>query len=254
MTTPTQFLTCLVALVASLGMSARAQRQLPPPELTEIWEPVPAVVSPTHGHRPPSDAVMLFNGTDLSEWRGRDGEPQWDVKDGIMTVRPGTGDLTTKRTFGNMQLHLEWRTPTKIVGEGQGRGNSGVFLMERYEVQVLDSWHNATYVNGQAASLYKQHPPLVNASKRPGEWQTYDIIFTAPRFRGDGSVQRPATVTVIHNGVVVQNHTTVTGQTAFRGAPYYEAHASSMPLMLQDHRNLVSYRNIWVRELSVPTD
>ena len=148
-----------------------------------------------------------------------------------------------------MQLHIEWRTPAEIVGEGQGRGNSGVFLMGKYEVQVLDSWQNPTYVNGQAASVYKQHIPLVNASRAPGEWQAYDIIFTAPRFGADGSVERPATLTVLHNGVVVQNHVTLKGPTVFRGTPRYEAHADKLPIMLQDHSNLISYRNIWVREL-----
>ena len=166
-----------------------------------------------------------------------------------MTVEPGTGSISTRDSFGDVQLHVEWRTPTEVVGAGQGRGNSGVFLMERYEVQVLDSWENRSYSNGQAGSIYKQHIPLVNASKAPGEWQTYDIVFMAPRFRGDGSLERPATMTVLHNGVLVQNHVEIRGPTVFRGPPRYEAHAPKAPIQLQDHRNFVSYRNIWVREL-----
>ena len=185
-----------------------AQQELPPPEATEVWDPVPITIDPGDGHRPPSDAIVLFDGTDLSNWSGRDGDARWDVGDGAMTVRPGSGNLTTERAFGDVQLHVEWRTPAEIVGEGQGRGNSGVFLMEKYEVQVLDSWRNPTYVNGQAASIFKQHIPLVNASRGPGEWQAYDIIFTAPRFGANGTIERPATMTVLHNGVLVQNHVT----------------------------------------------
>ncbi len=231
--------------------AAQERTELPPPEETEAWKPVPAVVDPGRpGHGPPpSDAIVLFDGTDLSEWQGRDGAARWKVADGAMTVRPGTGSITTKRGFGDVQLHIEWRTPAEIVGESQGRGNSGVFLMGLYEVQVLDSWENPTYVNGQAASVYKQHIPLVNASRGPGEWQAYDIIFTAPRFGADGDLESPATVTVLHNGVLVQNHVTLEGPTVFRGKPRYEAHADRLPLMLQDHRNDVSYRNIWIREL-----
>ena len=238
-----------LAAVLLVASTTAAAQELPPPEKTEVWKPPPARVDPgRHGH-PPSDAIVLFDGTDLSEWQGRNGEAQWRVEDGAMTVRPGTGDLTTKRGFGDVQLHIEWRTPTEIVGESQGRGNSGVFLMGLYEVQVLDSWENPSYVNGQAASVYKQHIPLVNASRAPGEWQTYDIVFSAPRFTAEGALERPATVTVLHNGVLVQNHVTLEGPTVFRGAPRYEAHADRLPIMLQDHRNDVSYRNIWVREL-----
>ena len=245
------FLRRAAYLAAALLVSstAPAAQELPPPEETEVWKPVPAVVDPGHPGHPPSDAIVLFDGTDLSEWRDRGGAPQWKVADGAMTVRPGAGSLTTKRGFGDVQLHIEWRTPTEIVGESQGRGNSGVFLMGLYEVQVLDSWENPTYVNGQAASVYKQHVPLVNASRPPGEWQTYDIVFTAPGFTAGGALEQPANVTVLHNGVLVQNHVTLEGPTVFRGAPRYEAHADRMPIMLQDHRNDVSYRNIWVREL-----
>ena len=238
----------LAAVLLVSGAAASGQ-QLAPPEETEVWKPAPAVVDPGRHGQPPSDAIVLFDGTDLSEWQGRDGAPRWKVADGAMTVRPGAGNLTTKQGFGDVQLHIEWRTPAEIVGESQGRGNSGVFLMGLYEVQVLDSWQNPTYVNGQAASVYKQHIPVVNASRPPGEWQTYDIIFTAPRFDADNDMERPATVTVLHNGVLVQNHVKLDGPTVFRGAPRYEAHADRLPIMLQDHRNDVSYRNIWVREL-----
>ena len=239
----------LAAAVMTAAAAAQERGALPPPEDTEIWKPAPAVVDPGRPGRPPSDAVVLFDGTDLSAWRGRDGAAPWKVADGVLTVRPGAGNLTTKQAFGDVQLHVEWRAPAEIVGESQGRGNSGVFLMGLYEVQVLDSWQNPTYVNGQAASVYKQHVPLVNASRAPGEWQTYDIIFTAPRFTDEGALERPAAMTVLHNGVLVQNHVTLAGPTVFRGAPRYEAHADRLPLMLQDHRNEVSYRNIWVREL-----
>lgn len=239
----------LAAAVMTAAAAAQERDALPPPEETEIWKPAPAVVAPGRPGRPPSDAVVLFDGADLSAWRGRDGAAPWKVADGALTVRPGAGNLTTKQAFGDVQLHVEWRAPAEIVGESQGRGNSGVFLMGLYEVQVLDSWQNPTYVNGQAASVYKQHVPLVNASRAPGEWQTYDIIFTAPRFTDEGALERPAAMTVLHNGVLVQNHVTLEGPTVFRGAPRYEAHADRLPLMLQDHRNEVSYRNIWVREL-----
>jgi len=220
------------------------------PKATELWEPVPPSVEPGRpGHpvEPPSDAIVLFDGTNLSEWNGN-----WEVADGAVTVVAGAGNLVTKRSFGDVQLHVEWRTPRIVEGEGQGRGNSGVYLMERYEVQVLDSYENPTYVNGQAGSIYKQHIPLVNASRPPGEWQSYDIVFVAPRFRDDGTVERPATFTVFHNGVLIQNHVTVRGPTMYIGEPKYTPHAPEEPLMLQDHDNPVSYRNIWVRELHAP--
>jgi hypothetical protein len=228
--------------------SAQASPQAGDPKLTEVWADVP-VVDPGAAGRPPSDAVVLFEGRDLSAWRGRDGEARWTVSDGAFTVAPGTGDIRTRRAFGDVQLHLEWRTPTAVTGAGQGRGNSGVFLMERYEVQILDSFENPTYANGQAASAYKQHVPLVNASRRPGEWQRYDVVFMAPRFRADGSLERPATLTVLHNGVLVLNHVALKGSTVFIGPPSYSPHADRLPLMLQDHGNAVSFRNIWIREL-----
>ncbi len=219
------------------------------PSLTEVWDPVPAEVDPGDAGTAPSDAIVLFDGTDLSEWTGNDGPPAWEVKDGAFTVVPETGTLTTIRAFGDVQLHLEWRSPTEIVGEGQGRGNSGVYLMGLYEVQILDSYDNRTYSNGQAGSIYKQFIPEVNATRPPGEWQSYDIIFMAPRFDTNGSLERPATMTVLHNGVLIQNHVTLRGPTEYRGEPEYEAHAAKLPLTLQDHTNPVSFRNIWVREL-----
>lgn len=213
------------------------------PTLTEVWEPVPEIVDAPPGE-PPSDAIVLFDGNDLSEWTG-----EWNVASGAVTVAPGSGNLITKRSFGDVQLHIEWSTPSVVEGEGQERGNSGIFLMERYELQVLDSYENTTYSNGQAGSIYKQHIPLVNASRPPGEWQSYDVIFMAPRFRDDGTLSQPATFTVLHNGVLIQNHVTVEGPTLYIGEPSYEAHEPKLPLMLQDHSNPVSYRNIWLREL-----
>jgi hypothetical protein len=220
------------------------------PEATEVWEPEPKWVSTLPSERPPSDAVVLFDGTDLRGWESVDGGPAgWTVTDDVMTVAVGAGDIRTTLSFGDVQLHIEWRTPAEVVGEGQGRGNSGVYLMSRYEVQVLDSYDNRTYSNGQAGSLYKQHIPLVNASRPPGSWQVYDIVFRAPVFGEDGGVVRPATCTVLHNGVLVQDHVKLRGDTVYQGLPEYTPHADRLPLLLQDHENPVSYRNIWIREL-----
>jgi hypothetical protein len=220
------------------------------PEDSEVWEPVPTTVVPGVAGAPPSDAVVLFDGTDLAAWEHASGDAAaWRIEDGAVTVVAGTGDIRTRRSFADVQLHIEWRTPGVVEGEGQGRGNSGVFFMERYELQVLDSYENVTYSNGQAGSIYKQHIPIVNASRGPGEWQTYDVFFTAPRFEPDGTLARPAFVTVVHNGVLVQNHAELLGPTVFIGAPAYESHADREPISLQDHGNPVSYRNIWVREL-----
>ena len=246
-------ITCSLLLLFGCAVSETAgppsgQEEVDP-SLTEAWEPVPAKIEPGDAGEAASDAIVLFDGTDLSEWRGKDGPPGWKVEDGAFTVVAETGDLTTRRAFGDVQLHLEWRSPAKVVGEGQGRGNSGVFLMGLYEVQILDSYENRTYSNGQAGSIYKQHIPLVNATRAPGEWQSYDIIFMAPRFDGDGNLERPATMTVLHNDVLIQNHVTLKGPTEYRGEPEYEAHTGKLPLMLQDHGNPVSFRNIWIREL-----
>jgi hypothetical protein len=220
------------------------------PTLTEVWEPQPAVVSPGTGAKPPSDAIVLFDGTDLSQWQHEDGSAaRWKVRDGAFTVAGSTGAVETRQSFGDVQLHIEWRTPAEIESEGQGRGNSGVFLQKIYEVQILDSYQNNTYANGQAASLYKQHIPLVNASKGPGEWQAYDIIFEAPRFDDDGALLKPAFVTVLHNNVLVQNHVELLGPTLYTGEPSYTAHPDRRPLLLQDHGNPVMYRNIWLLEI-----
>jgi hypothetical protein len=220
------------------------------PEETEVWDPEPVVIAAPADGGPPSDAIVLFNGSDLDEWSANDGgEAAWDVSGGAMTVVGGTGGIRTRRTFGDVQFHVEWRTPAIVEGEGQGRGNSGVFLMERYEVQVLDSYENRTYSNGQAGSLYKQHSPLVNASRPPGVWQSFDIVFRAPHFADDGSLEEPAWITVFHNGVLIQDHVELSGPTEYIGHPTYEAHPDRLPISLQDHGNPVSYRNVWVREL-----
>jgi hypothetical protein len=166
----------------------------------------------------------------------------------VATVN-GTGSIATKQAFGDCQLHVEWASPAEVNGEGQGRGNSGIYLQGRYEVQVLDSYHNQTYYHGQAGSIYKQYAPLVNVCRKPGEWQAYDIIYHAPRFDGGGKLQKPATVTVLQNGVLVQDHVEIKGGTSYKGAPKYEAHPLKQPLALQDHHNPVRYCNIWIREL-----
>ncbi len=198
---------------------------------------------------PPSDAVVLFDGKDLSKWQSKDGgEAKWDVKDGVTTVTQ-TGPIQTKDGFGDCQLHIEWASPAVVKGEGQGRGNSGIYFQGKYEVQVLDSYDNKTYFDGQAASIYKQHVPLVNASKKPGEWQAYDIIFHAPKFNGDGSVKAPGRFTVLHNGILVQDHVEILGGTGPAGPSKYEKHPDKLPLMLQDHGDSVRYRNIWLRAL-----
>ena len=239
-----------VGIFTMTVFSANAQ-QTGDPKSTEVWEPIPKMVTAGKTNdQPPSDAIILFNGKDLSEWQTEKGGPaKWKVDNNSMTVVKNTGNIQTKRSFGNCQLHIEWQTPSVIESEGQGRGNSGVFLMGLYEVQVLDSYNNRTYSNGQAGSIYKQHIPLVNASKKPGEWQTYDIIFTAPRFNEDGSLRSPAFVTVIHNGVLIQNHVELKGGTVYIGPPSYTKHADKLPIILQDHGNPVQFRNIWIREL-----
>jgi len=228
--------------------SACAQGQADPAK-TEAWEPVPARVA-TPPNAAPSDAVVLFDGTDLSAWEGEaGGAAPWKVADGAMTVVPGSGGIRSKQRFCDVQLHIEWRIPADAQGAtGQNSGNSGVFLQERYELQILDSYENVTYSNGQAASIYKQAIPLVNASRAPGEWQSYDIIWKAPRFSKGHGLISPARMSVLHNGVLVQNDVVLAGQTEYRGAPSYSPHGCA-PLSLQDHDTKVSFRNIWVREL-----
>jgi hypothetical protein len=223
------------------------------PKTTEIWTPeVKVVTAGKTNAEAPSDAIKLFDGSSASGWQHKNGDAaKWTVADNALTVKPGTGDIVTKQKFGDCQLHIEWRIDKDVKGENQDRGNSGVFLMGRYEVQVLDNFNNQnkTYVNGQAGSLYKQTPPLVNVCKAPGEWQTYDIIFTAPRFNDNGSVVIPARITVMQNGVLVQNNTTLWGTTFYIGSPFYEKHAAKEPITLQDHSHVTSFRNIWIREL-----
>ncbi|MCA9270141.1 MAG: DUF1080 domain-containing protein [Planctomycetales bacterium] len=206
------------------------------------WQEPPAV-DPGGPAQAPSDAIVLFGGDDCSAFEG--GE-NCKIEEGAFTI--GNGGIRTKESFGDMQLHLEFATPSEVKGSGQGRGNSGVYLMGRYEVQILDSFDNVTYFDGQCASIYKQSPPLVNASRGPGQWQTYDIIFDAPRFAEDGSVAKPARVTVLHNGVLAQHAYELQGGTAYDHAPSYSKHADKLPLNIQYHGNPVRFRNIWVRE------
>ncbi|HEX4567730.1 MAG TPA: DUF1080 domain-containing protein [Vicinamibacterales bacterium] len=265
--------TLLLAVAAVLTISAASPAaQQPPaaaqqpqapkakPEDTEVWEPVPPVVTPgATNDAAPSDAIVLFNGKNLDEWVSvKDKTPaQWVVGDGVLTVDKKGGNIETKRSFKNYQMHLEWRVPPGVTGEGQARGNSGLFLASTgtgdsgYELQILDSYNNKTYVNGQAASVYKQSPPLVNAMRKPGEWNTYDVIWTAPTFNADGSVKAPAHITAFHNGVLVQNNFELTGETLYIGKPFYKAYDRA-PIKLQAHGDPsppISFRNIWVREL-----
>ncbi|HKO15881.1 MAG TPA: DUF1080 domain-containing protein [Gemmatimonadaceae bacterium] len=210
----------------------------------------PAPSAPAAG--PPSDAVVLFDGSSLEHWRSASDtgtRAGWTVRDGYMEVAPGTGNIVSRQAFGDVQLHLAWATPAPAHGDGQARGNSGVFLMRLYEIQVLDSYENPTYADGAAGAIYGQFPPLVNPSRPPGEWQTYDIIFHAPRFDGDGRLLLPARMTILYNGVLVQDDVALTGPTAHQHRPPYATHPDRLPLELQDHGNLVRYRNIWIREL-----
>lgn len=221
------------------------------PEATEQWEPEPRVVTSGQTmNTPPSDAIILFDGSSTDEWvTQKEGTAiEWNIEGDALIVKPETGYIKSRREFGDIQLHLEFRTPAQVESAGQGRGNSGVFLQGRYEVQILDSYENRTYSNGQASAVYKQTPPLVNASRKPGEWQTYDIIFTAPRFNKDGMRIAAGRVTVLHNGVVTQNNTEILGTTEYIGWPKNIAHGAG-PIWLQDHGNYTAFRNIWVREL-----
>ena len=228
------------------------QAQITDPKATEYYEPVPPKVKPgaTVGEAPADAIVLLGPGADASEWVSANGggDADWNREGDALVVKPGAGNISTRRKFGDMQLHVEWRSPQEPDKQGQGRGNSGIFLQDRYEVQVLESEGSDTYTNGQAGSIYKQTPPLVNALKPMGEWQTYDIIYTAPRFNADGMLVRPAYVTVLMNGVVVQNNFELKGPTEYIGLPHYQAHGDDV-ITLQDHSNEVAYRNIWVREL-----
>jgi len=218
--------------------------------------PQPPIVTPgkfSENAAPPSDAIVLFDGKDLSQWHHADGKPvQWKIADGALIE--GRGDLVTKQEFTNIQLHIEFSEPVPPTGSGQGRGNSGVFLMGKFELQVLDSYQNPTYPDGQATALYGQHPPLANASLPPGQWQVYDAVFTAPQFGADGVVKIPAFLTVFHNGVLVQNHQAYLGPSGHRILAHYTPLPPDGPIALQDHHNETRFRNIWVRPIQLPDE
>jgi len=255
-----------------MGASFGVQAQTITPETTELYVPLESVDPGVHAAEAPSDAIVLFDGNNLDQWQkmqlwvggampdivkhlqnivpGKEmPAAEWSVVDGVMQVEPGTGAIETKQSFADVQLHLEWNAPVAEGKSGQGYSNSGVFFMGLYEVQILNSYENETYNNGQAASVYKQHIPLVNASKPAGTWQSYDIIFMAPRFSEKGNLVSPARVTVFHNGVLVQNNVELLGPTVYIGAPHYTPHPEKMPLALQDHGDPIQFRNIWIREL-----
>lgn len=256
----------LVTLGIFCGTSIHAQdkpRQVPEmtPAMTEQWEPEPEIINPGAANTdPPADAIILFDGKNLDQWVSANdpsAPAKWTVADGAFTVKKGTGNIQTKQSFQDYQLHIEWKIPENINGKGQGRGNSGLFLASTgkgdagYELQILDSYNNRTYANGQAGSIYKQFPPLKNAMRKPGEWNSYDIIFTAPRFKENGKLFSPAEVTVLHNGVVIQNDTELRGPTWYIGLPEYKPHGKA-PIKLQDHGDPsepLSFRNVWIREL-----
>ncbi len=249
----------IVGLVLALGSFCGAQ---PDPNWLDHdrRRPQPPAVNPGTAStqeqpgRPPSDAIVLFDGKDLSQWVSIDGSPtKWIMKDGYMECVKGSGYIRTLQNFGDCQLHVEWATPVPAEGKGQGRGNSGVFLgLERYEVQVLDSYESTTYADGSAGSIYGQYPPQVNVCRPPGQWQTYDILYTAPRFSTDGKLLSPTRLTIFQNGVLVQHNVELTGPTSWLERAPYRAHPEKQPISLQDHGNPVRYRNIWVRELGKP--
>ncbi len=252
--------TLVVTAAGFFGMAASAQVPANPRAADlQKWavhddtRPMPPVVNPGPAGPPvpvPSDAIVLFDGRDLSGWTTAKGEPaKWLVRAGYMEAVKGSGAIQTKAGFGDCQLHVEWAAPAPPVGAGQDRGNSGVFLMNTYEVQVLDSYESKTYADGMVAALYGQFPPLVNATRKPGEWQFYDIVFHAPRFGTDGKVLAAARMTVFHNGILVHDNDELTGPTAHKARPPYKPHADRLPIGLQDHGHPVRFRNIWIREL-----
>lgn len=247
---------------ALVGLCALGALAWAGPQAAQEWavhdmnRPVPQVVDPGPAGPPapaPAGAVILFDGSHLDRWAGEKGGPAlWKVENGYMEAVAKTGSIRTKKKFGDCRLHIEWATPAVVVGEGQGRGNSGVFLMNAYEVQILDSYNNRTYADGQAAAIYGQHPPLVNACRPPGEWQSYDIEFRSPRFAADGALLEPARMTVRHNGILVHDNAVLTGPTAHKARPPYAAHPDRLPISLQDHGNPTRFRNIWVQDLAAP--
>jgi hypothetical protein len=259
-------------LAQPIEIDFKALQATKPWATTEQWTPVPPKVTPGLYSSAPSDAVILFNGSNLEAWHKpkygygvrmdhvesivswKLAHPEntpapWTVKDGVFMVKPSSGDIETNQAFGSVQLHIEWLAPVDAGKKDQGYSNSGIFFMGMYELQVLNSYENETYANGQAGAMYKQLIPLVNASRPPGEWQSYDVVFMAPKFNPDGSLQSPATITVFHNGVLIQNHAELSGPCIYIGKPHYFKHPDKLPLLLQDHGNPVRYRNIWVREL-----
>lgn len=254
-------LVCLLVVTTSRSIAQAPTQPDPNWEIHDLNRPQPPIVNagwgPTWPAPIPADATVLFGyldrgPLDLSAWeadKDEGGPALWTVGDGYFEAKPGTGPIRTKEGFGDVQLHVEWASPNPPRGQGQDNGNSGVFLMGRYEVQVLNSYENTTYPDGQASALYGQYPPLVNASRPPGQWQTYDIIFHRPRFAADGSVDSPARVTVLHNGVLTQDNVTLTGPSGHHKRPPYEMHEDKLPISLQDHGHPVRYRNFWVRSL-----
>ncbi|MCF3651743.1 3-keto-disaccharide hydrolase [Synoicihabitans lomoniglobus] len=239
---------------AGIALAATAQDERPPASYTNYYTPQPPVVAAPAGGVP-SDAIVLFDGSGFAAWESMNPDlttVPWEIADGAMVVKGRTGNIRTKQAFGDIQLHLEWRAPEHPTENGQKRGNSGVFFMGRYEVQILDSYQNETYVHGGAASVYKQYAPLANATRPPGEWQVYDLVFEAPRFSPGGALITPALITVFHNGVLTQHAVPLAGPTENRGLPAYQYHVPRLPLVLQDHHDPVAFRNIWVRELDLP--
>ncbi|WP_437186957.1 3-keto-disaccharide hydrolase [Planctomicrobium sp. SH668] len=234
-------------VLGSLAVSLSPSLYAFPEWTSRIEWAKPAVVTPGEGASAPSDAIVLFDGTNLDAWNGVE---NWSLQDGYGIAGSA---ISTKESFGDCQFHVEFATPSEVKGDGQGRGNNGIYLMGRYEIQVLDSYENETYYDGQCGAVYKQHPPLVNASRKPGEWQTYDIFFTAPRFNEDQTLKSPAYVTVLHNGVLIQNHFELLGATAWDVAPSYHAHAPREPFGLGYHGDPVKFRNIWIRDLDKTT-
>ncbi len=231
-------------VIAVCVVTGGAKGLVPPDEyLSGIIWPEPPVIDSGNANHVPSDAIVLFDGKDMSAFNG--GE-KWKIENGYAEV--SGGGVSTKQAFGSCQLHIEFATPEKVAGDGQGRGNSGVYLMGKYEVQILDSFNNKTYFDGQCGALYKQQPPTVNASRKPGEWQTYDIVFEAPEFDADGKVKKSAYLTVLHNGVLIHNHFELKGGTFWDQPPHYETHGAKLPFQLQDHGNPIRFRNIWIRE------
>jgi hypothetical protein len=241
-----------IVLIFSMAASSQDRRaEVQKWAVHDETRPMPRIVDPGPAGAPvpaPADAVVLFDGKDLSKWTTAKGEPaKWKIENGFMEAVKGGGSIRTKEGFGDCQLHVEWASPAVVVGDSQGRGNSGVFLMNTYEVQVLDCYNNKTYADGMTASLYGQYPPLVNACRKPGEWQTFDIVFHAPRFDAAGTLLQPARMTVFHNGILVHDNDELTGPTVHKARPPYTAHPDRMPISLQDHGNPVRFRNIWIR-------